>query len=170
MPPPFLYLPERSHGVPFVMPEHLGPVDTRDLSPSSGLSRLATVLKPHGSIHFFRLRPGVAEASSGRQIVAVHPRFDIEFNPATMRRDIPEVSFWRWADAVPLIVPPLLNKDSILSSDYFQEILSLCVEALRAADAVVCIGSNGGPPPAPAGVRGRGPVRAGWGRGGGRWR
>ena len=125
MPPPFLYLPERSHGVPFVMPEHLGPVDTRDLSPSSGLSRLATVLKPHGSIHFFRLRPGVAEASSGRQIVAVHPRFDIEFNPATMRRDIPEVSFWRWADAVPLIVPPLLNKDSMLSSDYFQEILSL---------------------------------------------
>jgi len=125
------------------MPEHLGPVDTRDLSPSSGLSRLATVLKPHGSIHFFRLRPGVAEASSGRQIVAVHPRFDIEFNPATMRRDIPEVSFWRWADAVPLIVPPLLNKDSMLSSDYFQEILSLCVEALRAADAVVCIGSTG---------------------------
>jgi hypothetical protein len=89
-----LYLVERSHGLPIIVPEHIGGHDTRNFAYTSGFPNFRTVLKPHGSIHFYRLRPGVEEVSGGNQIIALHPRLDIHFDPSKQQRDIQDVSFW----------------------------------------------------------------------------
>jgi hypothetical protein len=139
-PDSILYLVERSHGLPMIMPEHIGGHDTRNFAAISEFPNLVTVLKPHGSIHFYRLRSGVEEVSGGNQITALHPRLDIGFDPGRQQRDIKDVSFWRWADSVPFIVPPLLSKENLLSSEYFREILRQMVEVLERAEVVISIG------------------------------
>ena len=136
--PIFLYIPEVSHGVPIVAPEHVYfRRETRDLG---SFDRFTRVLKPHGSIHFFRARPSVEGLLGSAQICAIHPRLDLDFDPATMQRDIPFAGWWQFADRVPLIVPPVLNKESLIATDYFSEVLRLCISALADADAVVSIG------------------------------
>jgi hypothetical protein len=136
--PIFLYIPEVSHGVPIVAPEHVYfRRETRDLG---RFDRLTRVLKPHGSIHFFRARPSVEGLLGSAQICAIHPRLDLDFDPTKMQRDIPFAGWWQFADRVPLIVPPVLNKETIIATDYFSEVLRLCISALADADAVVSIG------------------------------
>lgn len=136
--PEFLYLTELSHAVPMVMPEHVAfRVDTRDLTRLRGVAR---VLKPHGSIHFFRLRPEIEGVFRGSQIVALHPRLDLRFNPDTGQRDIPYAGFWEFADPVPFIVPPVLNKERLLNTEYFKEVLRLTVEVLQSAKTIICLG------------------------------
>ena len=134
----FRYLVELSHAIPLTMPEHVYfRRDTRDLS---RLPRLPIVLKPHGSIHFFQLREELRGLMSGPTLAAVHPRLDIGFNPATGQRDIPDAQFWEFADRTPLIIPPLLNKDSFFGNSYFQAMLRLIVEAVQRAEYVLVIG------------------------------
>ena len=69
-----------------------------------------------------------------------HPRLDIGFNPATGQRDIGEIRFWEFADPAPVIIPPLLSKQSYLDGDYFQAMLRLIVEAVQQAERVLVIG------------------------------
>jgi hypothetical protein len=94
-PPEFRYLPEVSHAFNIVMPEFFETSDTRRLD---GFP-VPTILKPHGSIHFFRPKNG-----ADGDIVAVHPRLDLGFDPWRKQRDIGGQRFWELADRVPVIV------------------------------------------------------------------
>lgn len=134
----FRYLVELSHAIPLTMPEHV--YSRRESRDFSRLPRVPIVLKPHGSIHFFQLREELRGLLSGPTTAAVHPRLDIGFNPATGQRDIPDIQFWEFADPVPLIIPPLLNKDSYFGDSYFRALLRLTVEAIEQAECVLVIG------------------------------
>ncbi len=134
----FRYLVELSHAIPLAMPEHV--YSRRDNRDFSRLPRVPLVLKPHGSIHFFQLREELRGLMSGPTMAAVQPRLDIGFNPSTGQRDIPDIQFWEFADPVPVIIPPLLNKDSYFGGHYFQAMLRLVVEAVQKADHVLVIG------------------------------
>lgn len=132
----FRYFPEISHGVPIVMPEHFLGRDTRDFS----RWKVPLVLKPHGSIHFFRAREDIRSLRNGADLIAIHPRLDLDFNPATMQRDIPDQDILRYADPVPFIVPPVLNKDSYLDSTYSKVVWGQAIRALSEADAILAFG------------------------------
>jgi hypothetical protein len=136
--PVFRYFPEISHGVRMVMPEYVfGSRDTRDFSKLGSVPR---VLKPHGSMHFYRVREAMRNLTNSPQIVALHPRFDIGFNPKTMQRDIPSIEFWEYADPIPFIIPPVLNKDSFLAQDYAKVVFGQAERALVDADAIIVLG------------------------------
>jgi len=137
-PPAFRYFPEVSHGFKMMMPEHVfGRPDMRDLSKYRNIPR---VLKPHGSMHFYCIREEIRNLTGAPQLVALHPRFDLSFDAATMARDIPDIDFWRYADPIPFIVPPVLNKEAFLSLDYLRVILGQAQQALAGADAIVGLG------------------------------
>jgi hypothetical protein len=131
-PPEFRYLPEVSHAFNVVMPEFYETPDTRHLNRFS----VPIILKPHGSIHFFRAKDG----GDSDRIVAVHPRLDLGFNPWTMQRDIGGQRFWDLADRVPVIVPPVLNKDTYLRGKYLSRAIELLREQVALADRVISLG------------------------------
>jgi len=132
------YLVELSHALPIASPEHVfARPDMRDFAQ---ISRPPLVLKPHGSIHFFQLRAELKGLTGGLTMAGLHPRLDIGFNPATGQRDIPDIRFWEFADPAPVIIPPLLSKQSYLGGDYFQAMLRLIVEAVQQAERVLVIG------------------------------
>jgi hypothetical protein len=134
----YRYLVELSHALPITSPEHVfARPDMRDFVK---VSKPPLVLKPHGSIHFFQLRPELKGLTGGPTLVGLHPRLDIGFNPATSQRDIADIRFWEFADPVPVIIPPLLSKESYLGGDYFQTMLRLIVEAVQQTDRVLVIG------------------------------
>src|SRR5262249_13347399 len=134
----YRYFVELSHAIPLTMPEHVYfQRETRDFS---RLARVPLVLKPHGSIHFFQLREELKGLMTGPTVSAVHPRLDIGFNPDSGQRDIGNVQFWEFADPAPLIIPPILNKDSYFGASYFQTMLRLVVETLHEAESVLVLG------------------------------
>jgi len=134
----YSYLVELSHAIPLAMPEHVySRRETRDFSRTP---RLPIVLKPHGSIHFFQLREELRGLMGGPTMAAVQPRLDLGFNPTTMERDIPDIQFWEFADPVPFIIPPIVNKESYFGGSYFQALLRLVVEALQKADHILVSG------------------------------
>ncbi|MGA2184246.1 MAG: hypothetical protein ABSH47_14585 [Bryobacteraceae bacterium] len=134
----FRYFPEISHGFRMMMPEHVFVrPDMRDLSKHANLPR---VLKPHGSMHFYRVREEMRNLTNAPYLVALHPRFDLGFDPKTMVRDIGEIDFWQYAYPIPFIIPPMLNKDTFLSLDYSKVIFGQAQEALVRADSVVVLG------------------------------
>jgi hypothetical protein len=134
----YRYFVELSHAVPLTMPEHVySQRDTRDFS---RIPMVPIVLKPHGSIHFFQLRRELQGLMTGPTVSALHPRLDIGFNSKTGQRDISDVQFWKFADPAPLIIPPLLNKDSYFGGSYFQAMLRLVVEAVQEAEYVLVLG------------------------------
>ena len=136
--PVFRYFPEISHGFRMVMPEHVfGTKDTRDFS---RFGKVPRVLKPHGSMHFYRVKAAMRNLTNSPQIVALHPRFDIDFDPKTMQRDIPHIEFWEYADPIPFIVPPVFNKDSFLAEDYAKVIFGQAESALMDAAAILVLG------------------------------
>jgi hypothetical protein len=57
-----------------------------------------------------------------------------------MQRDIEEVQFWQYADPVPFIIPPLINKEMFLSLDYSRVVMSRVFEALAKADVIISFG------------------------------
>jgi hypothetical protein len=134
----YRYLVELSHALPISSPEHVfARPDMRDFV---RVSKPPLVLKPHGSIHFFQLRPELKGLTGGLTLAGLHPRLDIGFNPATGQRDIGDIRFWEFADPAPVIIPPLLSKQSYLDGDYFQAMLRLIVEAVQQAERVLVIG------------------------------
>jgi hypothetical protein len=134
--PTFRYFVEISHGVNIVMPEHYMNEDHRDFS----RWRVPLVLKPHGSIHFFAPRQDVNSLRSGADLIAVHPRPDLLFDPARMQRDIADQDLLRYADPVPYIVPPVLNKEKYLGDAYARTVWKKTVSALREAEHILGIG------------------------------
>jgi hypothetical protein len=137
-PPVFRYFPEISHGVPMSMPEHV--FDRKDMRNLSKFRHVPLVLKPHGSMHFYQLKEEIHRLSNVPSLVALHPRFDIGFDKTTMQRDIDEVTFWRYADSVPFIIPPVLNKDSYLLLDYSKTIICQVLQALSEAEVIISFG------------------------------
>jgi hypothetical protein len=135
-PPTFRYFPEISHGVQIVMPEHYMNEDHRDMSKW----RVPLVLKPHGSIHFFAPREDINSLRSAANLIAVHPRPDLLFDPARMQRDIPDQDLLRYADPVPYIVPPVFNKEKYFGDVYAQVVLKKTVAALREAEYILGLG------------------------------
>ena len=57
-----------------------------------------------------------------------------------MQRDIDTVSFWKYANPVPFIIPPVLNKESYLSLDYSKIIIPQMIEAMSAAELIISLG------------------------------
>jgi hypothetical protein len=104
------------------------------------MSKPPLVLKPHGSIHFFQLRSELKSLTGGPTLAGLHPRLDIGFDPTTGQRDIPDIRFWEFADPAPVIIPPLLSKQSYLDGDYFQAMLRLIIEAVQRAERVLVMG------------------------------
>lgn len=145
--PVFRYFPEFSHGVQFVMPEHIhfknGHIfiqDTRDFNRiKENMPSTPLVLKPHGSIHFYPVKPEIVKLINIRW-VALHPRFDIGFNPQTMQRDISDVLSWRFINPVPLIVPPIINKDDYLKDNYCKKVFKLVANELMQAEKIISLG------------------------------
>jgi hypothetical protein len=90
-------------------------------------------------MHFYRVKDAIRNLTNGPQIAALHPRFDIGFDPKTMQRDIPHIDFWEYADPVPFIIPPVFNKDSFLAQDYAKVIFGQAESALVEADAVIVL-------------------------------
>jgi hypothetical protein len=139
--PVFRYFPQFSHGIPMVMPEHALGHDMRDFArikremPSS-----PRVLKPHGSMHFYTARPEVSHIANIPRMLALHPRFDISFDPKTMQRDIPDSDVWDFINPVPFIIPPVINKDVYLSADYSRHIMGEIAKAFTGADYIVSLG------------------------------
>src|SRR5260370_31274206 len=93
------------------MPEFYETPDTRHLNRFS----VPIILKPHGSIHFFRAKDG----GDSDRIVAGHPRLDLGFNPWTMQRDIGGSRFLVFVGRVPGIVPAVFNKGTLFPWEYF---------------------------------------------------
>src|SRR5260370_23794072 len=93
------------------MPEFYETPDTRHLNRFS----VPIILKPHGSIHFFRAKDG----GDSDRIVAVHPRLDLGFNPWTMQRDIGGQRILGFAYRGPVIFSPVLNKETFLRGEDF---------------------------------------------------
>jgi hypothetical protein len=135
-PPVFRYFPEISHGVSIVMPENYLSRDVRDFT----RWKVPLILKPHGSIHFFRAREDINSLRSSPELIAVQPRPDLGFNPATMQRDIPDQDLLRFADPVPFIVPPVMNKESYFDSGYAKTIWARTVRELSDAEAIIGVG------------------------------
>jgi hypothetical protein len=134
----YRYVVELSHALPMTSPEHVfAQPDMRNLVQ---MSKPPLVLKPHGSIHFFQLRPELKGLTGGLTLAGLHPRLDIGFNPVTGQRDIGDIRFWEFADPAPVIIPPLLSKQSYLDGDYFQAMLRLIVEAVQQAERVLVVG------------------------------
>jgi hypothetical protein len=134
----YRYFVELSHALPMTSPEHVfARPDMRNLVQ---MSKPPLVLKPHGSIHFFQLRPELKGLTGGLTLAGSHPRLDIGFNSATGQRDIGDIRFWEFADPAPVIIPPLLSKQSYLDGDYFQAMLRLIVEAVQQAERVLVVG------------------------------
>jgi hypothetical protein len=134
----YRYVVELSHALPMTSPEHVfARPDMRNLVQ---MSKPPLVLKPHGSIHFFQLRPELKGLTGGLTLAGSHPRLDIGFNSATGQRDIGDIRFWEFADPAPVIIPPLLSKQSYLDGDYFQAMLRLIVEAVQQAERVLVVG------------------------------
>lgn len=134
----YRYVVELSHALPITSPEHV--FARPDMRNFVQMSKPPLVLKPHGSIHFFQLRPELKGLTGGLTLAGLHPRLDIGFNPATGQRDIGDIRFWEFADPAPVIIPPLLSKQSYLDGDYFQAMLRLIVEAVQQAERVLVIG------------------------------
>ena len=134
----YRYVVELSHAIPIASPEHV--FARPDMHDFVQMSKPPLVLKPHGSIHFFQLRPELKGLTGGLTLAGLHPRLDIGFNPATGQRDIGDIRFWEFADPAPVIIPPLLSKQSYLDGDYFQAMLRLIVEAVQQAEHVLVLG------------------------------
>lgn len=134
----YRYVVELSHALPIASPEHV--FARPDMRNFVQMSNPPFVLKPHGSIHFFQLRSELKSLTGGLTLAGLHPRLDIGFNPTTDQRDIADIRFWEFADPAPVIIPPLLSKQSYLDGDYFQAILRLIVEAVQKAERVLVMG------------------------------
>lgn len=139
-PPLFHYHPEISHGLPIVRPENV--LGTFDPARTYRImqDRPPLVLKPHGSMHFHQLKDPIRKLTNGPFLAAVTPRFDIGFDQKTMQRDIPDVPFWNFADPIPFIIPPLINKEAFFSLDYSKTVLGWVVERLVDAEVIVSLG------------------------------
>ena len=132
------YLPEISHGIPLVKPEDL--VKTHEFILHDKIVEPIKVIKPHGSMHFFPVREEMRSILGGPSMVALSPVLDIGFDSKTMKRDIEELHAWQYISSTPMIVPPVMNKDSYLTSDYFREMLRLTFKIASEADHVVVLG------------------------------
>jgi hypothetical protein len=132
------YWLEMSHGIPIVKPEHL--VKTDQFTVNGKIISPTRVIKPHGSMHFFPVREEMRSILGGPSMVALSPILDIGFDQNTMQRDINELHAWQYISSTPMIVPPVMNKDSYLTSDYFREMLRLTYKAVSEADQVVVLG------------------------------
>lgn len=132
------YWPEMSHGIPLIKPEDL--VKTHQFILHDKIVEPIKVIKPHGSMHFFPVREEMRAILGGPSMVALSPILDIGFDPATMQRDIEELHAWQYISSTPMIVPPVMNKDSYLTSDYFREMLRLTYKAVSEAEHVVILG------------------------------
>ncbi|MBA2848249.1 hypothetical protein G4V39_04535 [Thermosulfuriphilus ammonigenes] len=129
------------------MPEHIhfknGRIfiqDARDFNKiKENMPSTPLVLKPHGSIHFYPIKPETAKLINIHW-VALHPRFDIGFNPQTMQRDIPDVLSWHFINPVPLIVPPIINKDGYIKNNYCKKIFKLVANELMQAEKIISLG------------------------------
>lgn len=91
-------------------------------------------------MHFFPVREEMRSILGGPSMVALSPILDIGFDQNTMQRDINELHAWQYISSTPMIVPPVMNKDSYLTSDYFREMLRLTYKAVSEADQVVVLG------------------------------
>ena len=91
-------------------------------------------------MHFYQLSQEISNLSNTPKLVALHPHFDISYDVATMQRDIGEVSFWKYANPVPFIIPPVLNKESYLSLDYSKAIMTQMILALSEAELIFSLG------------------------------
>jgi hypothetical protein len=57
-----------------------------------------------------------------------------------MQRDIGDQRFWDLADRIPVIIPPVLNKDSHLSGKYLSRAIELLRDQAAVADRVISLG------------------------------
>lgn len=57
-----------------------------------------------------------------------------------MQRDIETQRFWDLADPVPVIIPPVLNKDAYLRGNYLSRALDLLSHQVSLADRVISLG------------------------------
>lgn len=140
-PPPInqiRYVPEISHGIPVVHPSRL----LNSFAPPNlaRFEQVTTVIKPHGSMHFFELRDEMHQLLGGPRIASVHAGLFSDFNSANQQLDLKRGRVWNLLRPTPVIVPPILNKDSYLTSSYFREMLGLTYRAVAGANRIVVLG------------------------------
>lgn len=136
----FRYYPESSHGIPLTMPEYaLGRQFGHNFSDRKLKEARSSpmIFKPHGSMHFYTIRPEMAKIMGAPSMLAVHPRFGM---PGIAHNDIPELSIWDSASPAPFIIPPVMNKDQFLLEDYSRLVIPKMIRALRDADYIVSLG------------------------------
>jgi hypothetical protein len=132
------YWLEMSHGIPLVKPEDL--VKTHQMTINGKIVAPVKVIKPHGSMHFFPVREEMRAILGGPSMVGLSPMLDIGFDSKVAQRDIEALHAWQYISPTPMIVPPVMNKDSYLASDYFREMLRLTYKAVSEAEHVVILG------------------------------
>ncbi|TFW13367.1 hypothetical protein E4L96_19920 [Massilia arenosa] len=132
------YVPELSHGIPLAYPSRL---INHYAMPNLGRYRNVTqVIKPHGSMHFFEVRDEMHQLLGGPRVAFVHTGLSSDFDPAKQQIDVERDRAWSLLRATPLIVPPVLNKDTYLASSYFREMLGLTYRAVSHANRIVVLG------------------------------
>jgi hypothetical protein len=129
------YYRYRSHVIPLGDPyrgiyQHMDGMSTQMFCPR--------ILKPHGSIHFYKLRGNIKSIVGGSGFAGFIPTFRYSPNPIRPLKEPRDSSLH--FEATPFIVPPVLNKETYMGSEYFTEMLFHVHRAITKARNIVVIG------------------------------
>jgi hypothetical protein len=140
------YLAEVSHEFPFIKKSQFNDVLDFNFRSSKYIPK---ILKPHGSIHFQKLRLNFKKCIGGSGHYALTPKLPSAGNSSCFRTPINQAEgteayvhkeALNLFDVTPFIIPPTLNKDAYLGTDYFNEVLFHVHRAITKARNIVVIG------------------------------
>ncbi len=134
------YNPNGSHGIPFRHPLDGFFRNDQNFDPPQK-RYLTKILKPHGSIHFYKLKNSSYRLTGGALFSSFIPIFMRSgWYVASPIMGNQFINLADYFEPTPFIIPPTFNKDIHLGSDYFNEALIQSHRAITKARNIVVIG------------------------------